>query len=74
MIPVKKRVEKGEIDMSDKEKVDMLLEQLAMLYRIEEDLKEESRVLNQEINVTEARLNAMGITDFSKLKSKEKAE
>ncbi|MBR1743604.1 MAG: hypothetical protein IJ733_17395 [Lachnospiraceae bacterium] len=60
--------------MSDKEKVDMLLEQLAMLYRIEEDLKEESKVLNQEINVTEARLNAMGITDFSKLKSKEKAE
>ena len=53
--------------MSDKEKIDMLIEQLVILYRIKASAKEENKVLNYEISVTEARLQAMGITDFSKL-------
>ena len=58
--------------MSDKEKIDMLMEQLAMLYEIEADLDKESDVLTYKINITEARLNALGITDFTKLRPKKK--
>ncbi|MBR1742143.1 MAG: hypothetical protein IJ733_09825 [Lachnospiraceae bacterium] len=54
--------------MSDKEKIDMLLEQLAMLYEIEADLKEKSEVLSHKIRITETRLKAMGVSDFSDLK------
>lgn len=54
--------------MSDKEKTDMLIEQLVILYRIKAAGTEENKVLNYEISVTEARLQAMGITNFSKLK------
>lgn len=54
--------------MSDKEKTDMLIEQLVMLYRIRAAGKEENKVLNYEIIVTEGRLQAMGVTDLSKFK------
>lgn len=39
--------------MPDKEKIDMLMEQLAMLYEIEADLETESDVLTYKINITE---------------------
>ncbi len=56
--------------MSDKEKIDMLMEKLADLYEIEAELTEESKVLAHKISVTETRLKAMGVADFSGLKPK----
>lgn len=58
--------------MNDKEKIDTLLEKLSDLYDIQADLKETSDMLEHKISITETRLNAMGITDFSGLKPKKK--
>lgn len=60
--------------MSDKEKIDVLMEKLADLYEIQFYSKEENVVLEYKISITEARLNAMGVTDFSGLKPKKKKE
>ncbi len=54
--------------MPDKEKTDMLIEQLVVLYRIRAAGTEKNKVLEYEISVTEGRLQAMGITDLSKFK------
>ena len=62
----------AEIGMSDKEKIDVLMEKLADLYEIQFYSKEENVVLEYKISITESRLNAMGVTDFSGLKPKKK--
>ena len=54
--------------MTELEKRDMLIEQLTMLYRIKAGTKEENKILDYEITVTEQRLSAMGYNDLSKLK------
>lgn len=56
------------IDMTMEEKRDMLLENLAALYRIKAVNKEENAVLDHEIRVTEKRLEVLGVTDLAALK------
>lgn len=56
------------MNMTELEKRDMLIEQLTMLYRIKAESKEENKILDYEIIVTEQRLSAMGYSDFSKLR------
>ena len=58
--------------MSDKEKIDMLLEKLVDFYEIDAELETENELLSHKISVTETRLKAMGVTDFSGLKPKKK--
>ena len=61
---------KGEYmeDMTVEEKRDMLLENLAALYRIKASNKEENPVLDHEIRVTEKRLEVLGVTDLNAIK------
>lgn len=56
------------IDMTMEEKRDMLLENLAALYRIKAASKEENAVLDHEIRVTEKRLEVLGVTDLAAIK------
>ena len=50
------------------EKRDMLLKNLAALYRIKASNKEENPVLDHEIRVTEKRLEVLGVTDLNAIK------
>lgn len=58
--------------MPDKEKADMLIEHLISLYRVQKSLEEKNEVLEYEIRSTEARLKAMGLSDFTDFKPKKR--
>lgn len=58
----------GKQDMTVEEKRDMLLEVLADLYTIKAANKEENKVLDHKIKVTEKRLEVLGVTNLADIK------
>ena len=54
--------------MTDKEKIDALMEFLTALYEIKANTAGENKTLDYKIRVYETRLLAMGCTDLEKLK------